>query len=419
MVRRSVLTVLVVIFHFTTLLGQSKASNNSIPDIEYETSVSIDAFDYSVLTKSISNARASIVGLGEATHGTSEFFDVKKNIIKNLVEELGFKNFLLEAGYVACKQFNLYIHNNDVNIDSALSRSVPWPWSCNEFKELLTWMREYNRSKTESDKIHFYGIDICPRRSLTNTSKSYYGNIYSQPIVVKALEIYNNTTLQAKKKRKRLSQLQKECDELYTTVNDEYLAATHIIQSAKVWSRKGGRMRKAREDELFEMFKRIKKSKSTAEKYIIWGHSEHIAQHSNNRKSLGFFINKEFGNKYQTVGFDFNRGSFQAVDIDSLNFGKKEYGVVFYREAPEKTLAYQLEKINKGLLFINLTLKTNKKELCAGKKYIQSIGASYGNQLAQNKPGLFLQKLKLCKTFNYLFIVKTTTASHPLVKQKK
>jgi erythromycin esterase len=415
-VKRSVLTVLIVIFHFTTLLGQSKAENHNIPNIEYETSVSIDAFDYSVLTNSISNAHASIIGLGEATHGTSEFFHVKKNIIKNLVEEQGFKNFLLEAGYVACKQFDLYIHNNDVNVDSALSRSVPWPWACNEFKELLNWMREYNLTKTKSDKIHFYGIDICQRRNLINTSNSYYGNICSQPIIAKALEIYNNTALSTKKKRKQLSQLQKECDKQYNIINEDYLITTHVIQSAKVWLRKGGRMRKAREDELFEMFKRIKKSKSAAEKYIIWGHSEHIAQHSNNRKSLGFFINKAFGDKYQTVGFDFNKGSFQAVDIDSLNYGKKEYGVVFYREAPEKTLAYQLENINKGLLFINLTLKTNKKELCSGKKYIQSIGASYGNQLAKNKPSLFLQKLKLCKTFNYLFIVKNTTASHPLFK---
>ena len=419
MKKKSFVITSFLFFYYLILLGQPKLAPTDSISIQFETSPSINEFNYNVLTKPIVQTHTSIIGLGEGTHGTGDFTQVKSRIVKQLVGLHGFKNFLLEAGYVDCLQIDAYINNADINIDSVLTRLLPWPWGSQEFKDLLVWMRTYNTSATTDDKIHFYGIDVCTSVTLNKKSPVYYGNVSSLPIIRKALEIYNHTQLSSKQKQKQLSQLQKESDKKYNKQGSNFLQCTNIIQSAKSKLYNGGKSRGYRENELFEMVKRIKNSKPNTEKFILWAHNEHITQRSNSRKSLGFFLNKEYKNKYQTVGFDFVKGSFCAVDIDSLYQGKKKFGVIFYREAPEKTVARQLESINKGVLFIDLTLPKNKNALCSKKRYIQSIGATYGNSIAQKKPKLFLQKIKLCKSFNYMFIIKNTTASQLLVKQKR
>lgn len=418
---KSILLIVVALFisQYSGLFGQSKQSYINTASIKYENSLTVNDFDYEILGQSIAGSGASIIGLGEATHGTSEFYIAKANIVKNLVEKHGFKNFLLEAGYVECVMLDSFINNVDMDIDFTMISLLPWPWASQELKELLYWMRAYNLAHPADEKIHFYGVDICSESSLSKSKSAYYGKEHSLPIVNKAIDIYNNTELTAKKRQKKLAALQKECDKTYSNKTHEYFVAKNIIQTAIARLYKGGKIRAYREDLLFETVKAFKSLKPATEKFIIWAHSEHISQHSNNRKSLGFFLNKEYKNQYQTVGFDFVRGSFIAVDIDSLYFGKAKFGREFYREAPKETLAHQLENINTGVLYINLTLTENKKALCRKKRYIQSVGATYGNVLVQKKPKIALQKLNICKSFNYIFIVKTTTASHLLAKQKR
>lgn len=417
--KKSLVITSFLFFYYLILSGQPKPDLFGSVNIQFETSPSINEFNYNVLTNPIIQTHASIVGLGEGTHGTSDFTQVKSHIVKQLVGQHGFKNFLLEAGYVECLQIDAYINNADIDIDSVLMRLVSWPWGSQEFKDLLVWMRTYNASVTVDNKIHFYGIDVCINATLNKNSPVYYGNVSNLPTISKALEIYNDAQLSSKRKQRKLSQLQKDCDKRYNQHGGEYLQCTNIIQSAKSKLYNGGKSTGYRENELFEMVKRIKNSKPDTEKFILWAHNEHVTQRSNSRKSLGHFLNKEYKNKYQTIGFDFVKGSFCAVDIDSLYQGKKKFGVIFYREAPEKTVAHQLESINEGVLFIDLTIQKNKKALCSKKRYIQSIGATYGNIIAQKKPNLFLQKIKLCKSFNYMFIIKATTASQLLVKQKR
>src|SRR5688572_24893569 len=103
----------------------------------------------------------SIVGLGEATHGSAEFFKAKHRILKYLVENHGFKIFAIEADFGESILINEAVQNSDKNrIESLMKEKMHfWTWRTNEVRDLLYWMCDYNVGKTEGEKVQYWGVD--------------------------------------------------------------------------------------------------------------------------------------------------------------------------------------------------------------------------------------------------------------------
>lgn len=99
-----------------------------------------------------------IIGIGESTHGTSEFTAMRHRLFKYLVEHHQFNTFFLEADYNACKRVNRYIHGADDHVDSALMNVLLWPWITREMTVLIDWMRLYNAEN--DNKLSFIGCDM-------------------------------------------------------------------------------------------------------------------------------------------------------------------------------------------------------------------------------------------------------------------
>jgi erythromycin esterase len=100
----------------------------------------------------------SIVAMGEATHGTHEFFAAKARLFRYLVEHKGFTAIGLEAGYVECLPIDLYVHGG-AGDPEALARGLQlWPWRTHEMADLMRWMRMWNADPHHVG-ISFYGID--------------------------------------------------------------------------------------------------------------------------------------------------------------------------------------------------------------------------------------------------------------------
>ncbi|MEU3498979.1 erythromycin esterase family protein [Kitasatospora cineracea] len=103
---------------------------------------------------------AEVVGLGEATHGSHEFFAMKQRVLRCLVQEKGFTAFALEASWSSGVQIDAYVQGGPGDarqvVKDALGGS---PWDREEFAELIAWMRSYNRSRPDSP-VHFVGDDL-------------------------------------------------------------------------------------------------------------------------------------------------------------------------------------------------------------------------------------------------------------------
>lgn len=103
----------------------------------------------------------SIIGLGEATHGTAEFFKSKHRILKYLVEKHNYKIFAFEADFGESLLINEAIQKSDSNSIEALMKNKMhfWTWKTEEVKDLLVWMCTYNLNKSAQEKVQYLGID--------------------------------------------------------------------------------------------------------------------------------------------------------------------------------------------------------------------------------------------------------------------
>ena len=105
-------------------------------------------------------ADAKVVGLGETTHGTREFFQIKHRLLEFLVTEMAFTAFVLEASYAACQPINEYVLHGRGDRATVLTGQGYIPWDTEEFSEMLDWLRAYNQGVPDEKKVSFHGVDL-------------------------------------------------------------------------------------------------------------------------------------------------------------------------------------------------------------------------------------------------------------------
>lgn len=112
--------------------------------------------DMKPLKKIIGNAR--IVSLGEATHGTREFFQLKHRMLEFLASEMGFTIFSIEANMPEAYRLNDYVLNGTGDPAKLLKGMYFWTWDTQEVLEMIRWMREFNKSG--KGRVQFTGFDM-------------------------------------------------------------------------------------------------------------------------------------------------------------------------------------------------------------------------------------------------------------------
>lgn len=130
---------------------------------EHANPLNDQAFD--TILDAIGDAR--IVLLGEATHGTSEFYKVRAALSKRLIQEKGFSAIAVEGDWPSAQGVNRYVKGFDEEGKSAhqvLSQSFnrwpTWMWANEEIAEFVEWLKIENEGKEAATKTGFYGIDM-------------------------------------------------------------------------------------------------------------------------------------------------------------------------------------------------------------------------------------------------------------------
>lgn len=120
--------------------------------------------DYDPLMEMIGDAR--FVLLGEASHGTRDFYHERARITQRLIEEKGFNAVAIEGNWPDAERVNRYIRNmgTDKTAEEALSGFTEfpeWMWRNTEVRDLARWLRTYNDSlPTFARRVGFYGLDL-------------------------------------------------------------------------------------------------------------------------------------------------------------------------------------------------------------------------------------------------------------------
>jgi erythromycin esterase-like protein len=107
---------------------------------------------------------APIILLGEASHGTQEFYHLRVNITKYLIEHHGLNAVAIEADWPDAYRVNRYVRGEgpDQDANTALSgfeRFPAWMWRNTEVLSFVRWLREWNDEHPRT-KVGFYGLDL-------------------------------------------------------------------------------------------------------------------------------------------------------------------------------------------------------------------------------------------------------------------
>ena len=254
------------------------------------------------LIESIGNRK--VVLLGEASHGTHEYYTWRTAISKKLIEENGFNFIAVEGDWPDCYKINRYIKGYkkaDISIESILKKMDRWPtwmWANWEVSALIEWMKEYNSDLSADQMAGFYGLDVYSLWSSMNEMLMYLEkeDHPAAMAVRKAVacfdpfdqdeQKYARHTLYNERCRKEvlnvLHQIRLDMPELngdreavfnaeqnaLIAVNAENYYSAMIQFDGKSWN--------IRDHHMMETFERLMNFHGPDAKGIVWAHNTHI-----------------------------------------------------------------------------------------------------------------------------------------------
>ncbi|MFZ6030112.1 MAG: protein-L-isoaspartate(D-aspartate) O-methyltransferase [Chloroflexota bacterium] len=122
---------------------------------------SIAEADLDGLMTRIGDAR--LVLIGEASHGTAEFYNMRARITRALIEQKGFKIIAVEADWPDAARVDQYVRSLPFSSDGhqPFSRFPTWMWANTQVQQFVDWLRRHNQSLSEPENAAgFYGLDL-------------------------------------------------------------------------------------------------------------------------------------------------------------------------------------------------------------------------------------------------------------------
>ena len=119
---------------------------------------SIDDVDLSPLLARIDDAR--VVLIGEASHGTSEFYRMRAQISRALIEKKQFNFVAIEGDWPDAARIDHYVRHREYRPSEwvAFARFPTWMWRNNEVREFVDWLRNQNASMEQELRVAFHGL---------------------------------------------------------------------------------------------------------------------------------------------------------------------------------------------------------------------------------------------------------------------
>ena len=105
---------------------------------------------------------ARVVLIGEASHGTSEFYRMRAQISRALIEKKQFNFVAIEGDWPDAARIDHYVRHREYRPSEwvAFARFPTWMWRNNEVREFVDWLRNHNASMKQESRVAFHGLDL-------------------------------------------------------------------------------------------------------------------------------------------------------------------------------------------------------------------------------------------------------------------
>jgi erythromycin esterase len=282
---------------------------------------------------------ARVVALGEATHGTREFFRMKHRTFEYLVERQGFTHFTIEATMPESRAMDRFVTLGEGDPERLLSNLNFWTWNTQEVLDLVRWMRAYN-VRVGAPRLRFIGFDMqyphqavdsvfstltrldaalgqrarntvsCLSAARNATSGQYQTAGYlgaTSPAMRQACADSLTalaTTVAARRPQWAASNSAEELDwvEQYVTL---------VRQWERMAAASNGSLERDRAmaDNLLWIA-----DKNPSAKIFAWAHNYHVSRKPG---AMGESVGRRLGAQYRAIGFSFGLGRLNAVGLNA------------------------------------------------------------------------------------------------------
>jgi len=291
---------------------------------------------------------ARVVCLGEASHGTSEFYRARAQITKRLIAHHGFSIVAVEADWPDAATIDRYVRHREPREGEqrAFERFPTWMWRNREFDSLIRWMRRHNRGRDYSAMAGFYGLDLynmsMSMRAVidfleeedpeaANVAKTRYGCLEpwaDDPQRYGAMSLYEGYARCEVPARQMLMDLMQRNFDCLSQECDEWLDAAanaRVVKNAEAYYRVmyegAAESWNLRDTHMFETLTQLLDAKGPASKAVVWAHNSHIGNAAftemgqvRSELNVGQLVKERFDAKARLIGFGTHTGTVAAAD---------------------------------------------------------------------------------------------------------
>jgi len=304
----------------------------------------ITSADLEPLLNRIGDAR--VVLLGEATHGTSEFYRMRERISRELIERKGFTFIAIEGDWPDAARIDHYVRHAEYPPSewTAFARFPVWMWRNREVLNFVNWLRERNADVEPGNRVAFHGLDLYSLYNSIRSVLSYLDDIDPQTAKVARQRYgcltpwqadpatYGHATLTGAYEtcehevvsmlmelmQKRKAYAEHDGERFLDAVQNARLVANaeHYYRTMYYGSRSSWNLR---DSHMFETLKTLLDFHGPHSKAIVWAHNSHVGDSTATEMSLrgeyniGHLCRQEFGNRAYSIGFGTNSGTVAAA----------------------------------------------------------------------------------------------------------
>jgi protein-L-isoaspartate(D-aspartate) O-methyltransferase len=305
---------------------------------------SIEHADLSPLLERIGDAR--VVLLGEATHGTSEFYRMREAISRELILKKGFSFIAIEGDWPDAARIDHYVRHREYPPSEwmAFARFPAWMWRNNEVRAFVDWLRAHNGAVKPENRVAFHGLDLYSLYTSIRSVLDYLDEV--DPAAAKiARERYGCLTPwqadPATYGHAALNGSYPTCEEgvvraLRDLMGKQHAYAGHdgerfldAVQNARLVANAeryyrimyyGSRASwNLRDEHMFETLQRLLAHHGPQAKTIVWAHNSHVGDAAATEMSargefnIGQLCRKSFGDGCYAIGFGTDHGTVAAA----------------------------------------------------------------------------------------------------------
>jgi len=290
---------------------------------------------------------ARVVLIGEASHGTSEFYRMRQRITAALVERKGFNLIGAEADWPDAEHVDDYVRLRDGKADrprEAFARFPSWMWRNAEVHAFVSWLRAHNEKRKPAERASFHGLDLYSMYASIHEVVEHLDREDAELAEVARHRYSGLLAYEPEPQNYGLAALRDRdagCEEEVVAMLKDLLhrrlAApgedrerlfdpeqnARVVADGETYYRamyRGGRVSwNLRDGHMFETLKRLMKVRRPDAKAVVWAHNSHVGNAGATEMSLrgetniGKLCREHFGEAAYLIGFGTHTGTVAAA----------------------------------------------------------------------------------------------------------